>query len=119
MGRVGGRGDRHHRAGFRHRGRGRQDGGAAETVADEERGRALDPPQVVGGRDQVGDIGGESRIGELAFARAEPGEIEAQHRDAERGQPLRDALGRMDVLAAGEAVGKQRIGAAFRRPGGR
>jgi hypothetical protein len=57
MGRVGGRGDRHHRAGFRHRGRGRQDRGAAEAVADEERRRALEPAQVVGGRHQVGDIG--------------------------------------------------------------
>ena len=46
---------------------------------------------------------------------AEPGEVEAQHGDTERGQAFGDALGGMNVLAAGEAMGEQRIGA--RLPG--
>src|SRR5262249_60225247 len=48
---------------------------------------------------------------EFAFARAEPGEVEAQRGDAERGKPLGDALGGVDVLAAGEAMSEQRVGA--------
>ncbi len=50
------------------------------------------------------------RIGEFAFAAAQPGEIETQHADAVHGQPLGDALGRQDVLAAGEAMREQREG---------
>src|SRR5262245_5100403 len=42
---------------------------------------------------------------------AEAGEVEAQHGDAERGQAFGDALGGVDVLAAGKAVRKQRVGA--------
>ena len=64
--------------------------------------------QMVGGGDQIVDVRGERRVGELAFAGAEAGEIEAQHRDAARLQPVGDAPGRPVVLAAGEAVRKQR-----------
>ena len=75
--------------------------------------------QMVRGRDQIGDVGGELRVGELALARAEPGEIEAQHRDAARRQPFGDALGRQHVLAAGEAVREQRVTRPAGRPGDR
>ena len=74
--------------------RGGQHRGAAEAVPDQDRGRAMHLAQMVGGRDQIGDVGGERRVGELAFAGAEAGEIEAQHRDAARRQPFGDALGR-------------------------
>ncbi len=74
-------------------------------------GAAARAPQLVRGRDQIGDVGGKGGVGKLALARAEPGEVEAQHGDAERGQALGDALGGVDVLAAGKAVGEQRVGA--------
>ena len=57
--RIGGRRDRHHGACFRHLGGGGQHGRAAEAVADQDRGRTVGPAQVLGGSDQVGDIGGE------------------------------------------------------------
>src|SRR5262249_39266165 len=74
------------------------------------RGRALDLAQVIGGGDEIGDVGGEIRVGELALARAETGEVKAQHGNAARDQPVGDAFGRVNVLAAGEAVGEQREG---------
>ena len=86
----------------------RQHRRAAEAVADQDRGRLKHLAQVVRGRHQIGDVGRKRRVGELAFARAEPGEIEAQHRDAARRQPFGDALRRQHVLAAGEAVREQR-----------
>ena len=49
------------------------------------------------------------RVGEFAFAHPEPGEIEAHHRNADFGQPLRDALGGEVVLAAGKTMRKQRV----------
>jgi hypothetical protein len=72
--------------------------------------------QFVRGRDPVGDIGGKAGVGKFTLARAKPGEVETQHGDAERGEPVGDALRGTDVLAAGKAVGKQRVGA--RLPGG-
>src|SRR5260221_1816584 len=65
---------------------------------------------MAGGSDEVGDIGGEVGIGELALARAEAGEVEAQRGDAVRGELLRDAARGEDVLAAGEAVREERVG---------
>ncbi len=49
-------------------------------------------------------------VRELAAAMAEPGKIEAQYCNAHPRKACRDATGRGDVLAAGEAVGKQRHG---------
>ena len=66
--------------------------------------------QVIGGGDQIVDVRGEMRVGEFAFAGAQPGKIEAQHGDAVMRQPLGDALGGEVVLAAGEAVREQREG---------
>jgi hypothetical protein len=73
--------------------------------------RAPQPAQFVGSGDEIGDIGGKRGVGELAFAGAEPGEIEPQHADAERGQSFGDALGGLVVLAAGKAMGEQCISA--------
>ena len=111
VGGIAGRGDRHHRARLRHFGGGGEHRRAAEAVADEDGGRTGAAAQLVGGRDQIGDVGGKGGVGEFALARTEAGEVEAQHGDAERGQAFGDALGGPDVLAAGKAVRKQRVGA--------
>ena len=72
MGGVARRGDRHHRARFGNAVRGRQHRRAAEAVADQERGRVPASGAMVGGGDQVGDIGGKVRVGELAVAAPSP-----------------------------------------------
>ena len=54
----------------------------AEAVADQQRWRLPHLAQMIGGAHQVGDIGRERGVGEIAFAGAEAGEVEAQHRDA-------------------------------------
>jgi hypothetical protein len=64
---------------------------------------------VVGRGEEVGDVGGEARVGELALAAAEAGEVEAQRGDALRGQRRREAGRGVGVLAAGEAVREQRV----------
>ena len=115
VGGIAGRGDRHHRACLRHLGGGGEHRRAAEAVADEDRGRAGAPAQFVRGRHQIGDVGGKAGVGEFALARAEAGEVEAQHRDAERGQAIGDALGGPGVLAAGKAVRKERVSARLLR----
>ena len=84
---------------------------APETVADQNRRRREFLPQVIGGGDQIVDVRRECRIGELTFAGAEPGEIEAQHGDAVKGQTFGNAPRRAIILAAGEAMGEQRHGA--------
>ena len=108
MGRVGRRRDGHDGARLGDMRRRCEHGGAAEAVADQDSRRTMNAAQVIGRRHQVGDVGGERRVGELAVARAEPGEVEAQHRDVARGQALGDALGRMHVLAAGKTMREQR-----------
>ena len=110
MGGVGRRGDRHHAARICDAVRGRQHGGAAQAVADQERGRRSRLAQMIGGGHQVVDVGRKMRVGEFALAAAQPGEVEAQHRDAVRRQPLGDRLGGAAVLAAGEAMREQREG---------
>src|SRR3546814_5647367 len=57
------------------------------------------------------DLGGEVGVGEVALAGAETGEVEAQYRKAALGKAAGDARRREDVLAAGEAVGEERVGA--------
>ncbi len=116
MGGVGRRRDRHHRPRLHNRAGCRQHRGAAETVADQQRRRLTHFAQVIGGGDEIGDVRRESGVGEFAFARAEAGEVKAQHRDALRRERLRDTRRRHHVLAAGEAMREQRIGA--RRPFG-
>jgi hypothetical protein len=98
-----------HRLAFRHRARRREHRGTAQAVTNEERRRPVRRAQVRGGGEQVGDVGGKVGVGELAFARAEAGEIKAQAGDATRCQLLRDARGSEDVFAAGEAVREERV----------
>ena len=108
---IGGRGDGDDRLGVGNLPGGGEDRGAAEAVADQDRGRLPGFAQMIGGADEVGDIRRKGRIGKIALAGAKPGEIEPQHRDAARRQRGRDAFRRQHVLAAGEAMRKQRIGA--------
>jgi hypothetical protein len=61
-------------------------------------------------RDEIGNVRGKMRVGEIAFAGAEPGEIEAEHGDAARRERLGNTPSCQAVLAAGEAMRKQRIG---------
>ena len=107
---IGGCGDGHDRLGFRDLPGGGEDGGAAKAVADQDRRRRAGLAQMIGGADEVGDVGREGGVGKIAFAGAEAGEIEPQHRDALGGQRGRDAFGRQHILAAGEAMREQRIG---------
>ena len=109
------RGDRHYRTRFGNRGCGRQDRRAAKAVSDQDRGRALRFPQRVSGGDKIRDVRGECGVGEFAVAAPQPGEIEAQYADPQRGQALGDAARRMNILAAGEAVREQRKGANLAR----
>ena len=111
MGRIERRGDRHHGMRVGNAVRRGEHGGAAEAVADQNGRRADRRPQMIGGGDQIVDIRRKSGVGELAFAGAEPGEIEAQHGDAAQFQALRNQPRRLDVLAAGEAMREQRDGA--------
>lgn len=92
-----------------HRPGGDQHRGAAQAVADQQRWRLAGAAQPVGRRHQVLHVGREVGVGELSLAVAEPGEVEAQHRDPVLHQRARDAGGGEDVLAAGEAVGEQRV----------
>lgn len=106
---IGRRRDGRDRPGFGDLPGGREDRGAAEAVADQDRWRLADAAQMIGGAHEIGDVGGEGRIGKIAFAGAEPGEVEAEHGDAPCGERNRDALGRQRVLAAGETVREQRV----------
>ena len=63
---------------------------------------------MVGGGNQILQVGTEIGIGEIAVAGAEPGEVEAQRGDAARRKAGRDAARGDHVLAAGEAMREQR-----------
>ena len=78
---IGGRGDGHDRFCLGDLPGGGQNRGAAKAVADQDRRRLAGLPQMIGGANEIGDVGGEGRVGEIAFAGAEPGEVEPQHRD--------------------------------------
>jgi hypothetical protein len=107
---VGGGRDRDDRLGVRDLSGGGEDRGAAQAVADQDRGRPACLAQMIGGADEIGDIRREGRVGELAFAGTEAGKVEPQHRDAPGSQCNRDAFRRQHILAAGEAMRKQRVG---------
>ena len=92
----------------------RQDRRAAEAVADQQLGRRRAIPQGVGCGHQILDVRGEGRARELAGTGAQPGEVEAQGGDPQLGEAAGE-LGRgPHVLAAGEAVGEQRVGDGLR-----
>ena len=109
MGRIGRRCDGDDRLGFRNLSGGGEYRGAPKTVPDQDRRGFVGFPQMIGGEHEIGDVGGECRIGEFAFAGAEAGEVEPQHRNALVGELKRDAPRRQHVLAAGEAMREQRI----------
>ena len=108
--RIAGRRDGDHRARIGDAMCGGQHRRPAEAVTDQNCRSAVFRPQEIRGGDQVIDVRGKMRIGEIAFAGAEPGEIEAQHADATHRQPLGNALGREVIFAAGEAVREQSKG---------
>src|SRR5258708_11425993 len=70
--------------------------------------------QKIGRGDEVADVRGKIGVGEVAFAPAQAGEVEAQHGDAALGERGADVSRRLGVLRAGEAVGEQGVGE--RRP---
>ncbi len=79
-------------------------------MADDYGGRLVVAPQIVGGADEILDVGGEVGIGEVALRRAEPGEVEAQHGHPCGREPASDAPGGEHVFRAGEAMREQREG---------
>ena len=110
VGRVGGGvdgGDGAHLGDFAGRGQHRR---AAERMADQELRSGARRAQERGCRNEVGDVRGEVGVGELALARAEAGEVEAQHREPSGGQGLGDPRRGEDVLRAGEAMGEDSKG---------
>ena len=62
---IGGRGDGHDRLGIRNLPGGGEDRRTAEAVADQDRGRPAGFAQMIGGADEIGDVGREGRIGEI------------------------------------------------------
>ncbi len=106
--RIARRADRHHGARLGDAVRGGEHRGAAEAVADQDRGRVQRAAQMIRRGNEIVDIRRERGVGELALAGAEAGEIEAQHGDAVHLQAVGDAARRPVVLAAGEAVREQR-----------
>jgi hypothetical protein len=88
----------------------RQHRGAAQAVADQDLGAAPLAAHQVGRRHKVLEVGREVGVGEVAGALAEAGEVEAEDRDPALGQRPADAHHRLEVLAAGEAVGEQGAG---------
>ena len=108
MRRIERRRDRHHGARLGDAVRGGEHRGAAKAVADQDRRRHECRPQMIGGGDQIVDVRRERGVGKLALAGADPGEIEAQHRDAVQLQPFGNMARRPIALAAGEAMRKQR-----------
>jgi hypothetical protein len=83
----------------------------AEAVSDEDLRRAVVFLEVIGSAHDVFDVRRERRVGEIAAARAKPGEIEAQHRDAARRERLPDVSRGFRLLRAREAVREDRVSA--------
>ncbi len=84
-----------------------QHGRAAEGVPDQDAGCLMCPLEERTRGDQIFHVGTEARIGEVAFAFAQAGEIEPQHRDPVPVELLADVDGCLDVLRAGEAVSEE------------
>jgi hypothetical protein len=73
---IGRRRDGHDRPGFGNLSGGGEDRRTPEAVAGQDRGRFSGFAQMIGGADEVGDVGRKGRVGKIAFAGAEPGEVE-------------------------------------------
>ena len=86
---------------------------AAKRVAEQKCRRLVLVGEKSNGREQVADVRGKIRVGEIAFALAETREVEAEDRVPGGGQRLADVCGRPQVFRASEAVRKQSIGARW------
>jgi len=89
-------------------------------VADQDRRRFPGLAQMLSGVDEIGDIGREGRIGEIAFAGAEPREVEGTHCDAARETAIRFAastsLPQMKQCAEGSSSGSSNVAASWWPP---
>src|SRR5262245_274841 len=70
---------------------------------------------MVGGSDEVTDIGGEARVLKFALGRAKPREIEPQDGKTKRGQLRGDATSRNNILRARKAMCEQGVSADLPR----
>jgi hypothetical protein len=113
---IGGGSNGRDRGDLRNLGRRRQHGGSPQAVPHEQRRRLMRPAQERRRGYEIVDVRQEVGIRELSFAVAEPGEVEAQHRDASRSECRGDPRGGSQVFPAGEAVRTECRGA---RSGGR
>ena len=75
-------------------------------MPDQNRRRPQLALHVLRSGDEICHVGGEGRIGEIALALAQSGEVEAQDADARSGQRPADVNHRLVVLRAGEAMGE-------------
>ena len=98
---IGRCGDRHDRSRLSYVGRSGQHRRATKAVPDELCRGVVRSPQMVGSRDEIGDVGREPGVRELALACTYPCEIETQDSNAAGGKRLRDPASREIVLAAG------------------
>src|SRR5262245_14143504 len=86
---------------------------AAETVPDQDGGRATGFPQIVGSGDKVINVRRKMCVGEFSFACAKARKIEAQDANSGHRQSFGNPLGREIVLAASETMGKEGEGIWF------
>ena len=94
----------------------RQHRRATKAVSDQQDRLRKTHQQLFRCRDQIGDIGGETRAPEFAIAPAQPGKVEPQAGDAFLRQRTLHADCRAALLGAGEAMREQRRPA--HQPGG-
>ena len=85
--------------------------GTAKRMADQHFWCRQSLPHVVGGRDEITDVGGKVGICELAFACTEAGEIKSQHGNAVCRQAFGNPAGGEYVLGTCKAVREERISA--------
>jgi len=84
--------------------------GTAEAVADEQLWRSVVLAEPRCGEPEVVEVGGEVSVGEIAFARAEAGEVEPEDTDAMAVELGCNAPRGDDILGTSEAVSEQREG---------
>jgi hypothetical protein len=84
-----------------------QNGRASQTVTDKEIGGTELTPEVIRGRDQIGQIGGEVGLGKGPLALPETREIEAQNRKSLLDERPGDTNHGLPILRAGETVSEE------------
>ena len=105
------RADGNDRLGFRNAVGRRKHRSPSQRVANDDRRSLMVLAQVIGGTDQVLDIGGKVGVLKLPFGGPESGEIEPQHGNTGSCQARCNVPGGDDVFRACETVREQRIGA--------